>query len=291
MPVSAEIAALDLPPPRWADLRRRLLSVAVLVPPVVFAIAMGGFVWIALVIVFGGILVWEWGRLCRAPGARAPGPPMEALEFAGLPAAADGVAGLIVSTLLFGLAAAWWAVWSRLRRRSVSAFWLPFGVVWLAAAAAALLSLRLGAATGFADTLFLCLVVVATDVGAYAVGRRLGGKRLAPTVSPNKTWSGAFGGLASAMAVGGVAGYALQPAGLGLPLAAVAIGGLFGVLAIVGDLFESWMKRRCDVKDTSGLLPGHGGLLDRLDGLLTAAPAAALLAYAAPQGLPLWVLG
>jgi len=251
VPVSADFAALGLPPRRWADLRRRLLSVAVLVPPVVFAIVMGGFVWIALVVVSGAILVWEWGRLCRAPAARSPGPP-------------------------------------------VAAFWLPFGVVWLAAAAAALLSLRLDVATGFADTLFLCLVVASTDVGAYVFGRRLGGPRLAPKISPNKTWSGVVGGLLTAMAVGGAAGYALAPAGLAsgrVVAGAVSVAALLGVLAVLGDLFESWMKRRCDVKDTSGLIPGHGGLLDRLDGLLAAAPAAALLAYAAPNGLPLWVFG
>jgi phosphatidate cytidylyltransferase len=168
---------------------------------------------------------------------------------------------------------------------------MPLGLAWIAVAGVAMLTLRLAPGAGLANTLFLGLVVAATDVGAYALGRTLGGPRLAPTVSPNKTWAGAVGGLLSGMAVGGVAGYALQPAEPGLPEAAVLAAGLLAVLAIAGDLFESWMKRRCDVKDTSGLLPGHGGLLDRLDGLLAAAPVAALLSLGAVPGAPFWVPG
>jgi phosphatidate cytidylyltransferase len=116
-------------------------------------------------------------------------------------------------------------------------------------------------------------------------GRAFGGPKLAPAVSPNKTWSGAAGGLAAAVVVGVAAAAALAPGGASR---AAAVAAMLGVMAQAGDLLESWIKRRFDVKDTSSLIPGHGGLLDRLDGVIAAAPVAALLAFALGQGQPLW---
>ena len=116
-------------------------------------------------------------------------------------------------------------------------------------------------------------------------GRFFGGPKLAPAVSPNKTWSGAIGGLAAAMLVGLATAMLLAPGGASR---AVAVAAMLGVMAQAGDLVESWIKRRFDVKDTSALIPGHGGLLDRLDGVIAAAPVAALLAFLLGQGQPLW---
>lgn len=137
--------------------------------------------------------------------------------------------------------------------------------------------------------LFLLAVVWASDIGAYAAGRLLGGPKLAPAVSPSKTWSGAAGGLVAALLAGfGVAAWqgALPP---GPPALLAAV--LLGIASQAGDLLESWIKRRCQVKDSSGLIPGHGGLLDRVDGLLAAAPVAAALALSVGPGVPIWHLG
>jgi phosphatidate cytidylyltransferase len=149
---------------------------------------------------------------------------------------------------------------------------------WIVLAAAALVWLRADPAAGRANVLMLLVAVWASDIGAYLVGRLVGGPRLAPRVSPGKTWSGAAGGLLAAAAAGAAAGR-----GHG----AVA-GALLSVLAQGGDLAESLAKRRAGVKDSGALIPGHGGLLDRLDGLLAAAPAAALLAHSAGPGVVFW---
>jgi phosphatidate cytidylyltransferase len=139
---------------------------------------------------------------------------------------------------------------------------------------------------GRADVLFLLLIVWAGDIGAYLVGRWVGGPRLAPRISPGKTWSGAIGGLAAAVAVGLIAAHLLWQPTTVWPAAAIA--SVLGVVAQAGDLLESFVKRRLAVKDSGHLIPGHGGLFDRLDGVLAAAPAAALLALVIGRGVVLW---
>jgi phosphatidate cytidylyltransferase len=132
--------------------------------------------------------------------------------------------------------------------------------------------------------LFLVVVVWATDVGAYLVGRVIGGVKLAPKISPGKTWSGSAGGLL----IGAFTG-ALMTRGIhGIDWWAVIPAGLLSFFAQAGDLLESAVKRRLGVKDSGATIPGHGGLFDRLDGFLAAAPLAALLALYAQGGLPLW---
>ena len=127
---------------------------------------------------------------------------------------------------------------------------------------------------GFTAALWVFAMVWATDVGAYFAGRAFGGMRLAPTISPSKTWSGLFGGMIAALVVGATLG---DRAGIvGVPL---WIGLLMGLLAQLGDLGQSWMKRRAGVKDSGKLIPGHGGVFDRVDGLLPVAILLGALAY------------
>jgi phosphatidate cytidylyltransferase len=143
---------------------------------------------------------------------------------------------------------------------------LAVGLAYAGLAAISLALLRGSDTPGLWAILFLFAVVWATDILAYFVGRALGGPRLAPAISPGKTWSGAIGG-----AVGGIAAGAAVAAAAGrLSLSLVLIGALLSIASQIGDLFESGVKRRYGVKDASGLIPGHGGLMDRVDGLVAA---------------------
>ena len=154
--------------------------------------------------------------------------------------------------------------------------WTGFATLYLGLPLLCLAALRLQPG-GLGAMLFLIALVCGCDVGAYLVGRLVGGPKLAPRISPGKTWSGALGGLALAVVLG-----SLVAVGLGLPASRLPRTGLaallLAVVAEAGDLFESALKRRFGVKDSGRLIPGHGGLLDRFDGLLAAAPVACLLA-------------
>lgn len=219
---------------RWADLRLRFVSAALLAPVGLGCLWLGGIAWTALILAASGGLAAEWVLLCaRLAGLRR------------------------------------WAA-------------LGAGVPYVGAAAAALLWLRSHPAGGRRAVLFVLLVVWASDIGAYLVGRAVGGPRLAPAISPGKTWSGAVGGLLAAA----LAGAAMGAGGAwGLAVAAAL---LLALAAQSGDLLESAIKRGFGVKDSGRLIPGHGGLFDRLDGLLAAAPVAAGLAMLVDQGVVFW---
>ena len=149
------------------------------------------------------------------------------------------------------------------------------GVLFCAMPALALIWLR-GLPLGLPATIFLLVCVWAADISAYFTGRALGGAKLAPAISPNKTWSGAIGGVVGAVvAAGGLAiAYLASIDGRGAWKFLMLAAGL-AMLSVLGDLFESWLKRRANVKDSGNLLPGHGGVMDRLDGLVPVAVAGA----------------
>jgi phosphatidate cytidylyltransferase len=190
---------------------------------------------------------------------------------------------VVLGALTFG-ALVEWAMLCGFTRRAWPLI-LGNGCAYIALAYISLLWLRLQPA-GAADMLFVAVTVSAGDIGAYLAGRLIGGPKLAPALSPGKTRSGAAGGLVAGMAAGmAVAGfYGAGPAGLGT---AALLAACLGVVAQAGDLLESAVKRWFGKKDSSQLIPGHGGLLDRLDGLLAAAPAAALW-LVVRQGAYLW---
>ena len=147
------------------------------------------------------------------------------------------------------------------------------GLAYAALPAVALLWLR-ALPFGLGVVAWVLVVVIATDIFAYIAGRLIGGRKLAPRISPGKTWAGLAGGAAAGFIAGWfVADHFALPPWLGLS------GGMAAVLAQIGDLFESWMKRRAGVKDSGNLLPGHGGVMDRVDGLLPVAVAAAAAVF------------
>jgi len=151
--------------------------------------------------------------------------------------------------------------------------WIAVGLVYALAALAASVLVRRDAEQGFVALMFVLLVVWMTDIGGYFAGRGIGGPKLWPRVSPKKTWAGAIGGTVLSILV--AVGFAMSGIGRMGPLVLLSVA--LTVLSQTGDLFESAVKRRFGVKDSSRIIPGHGGLLDRLDGYVFAVVAAAVI--------------
>ncbi|HWB47672.1 MAG TPA: phosphatidate cytidylyltransferase [Stellaceae bacterium] len=252
-------------------LRLRILSALVLAPLPIIAIWFGGVLLAALTLAAAVIMAWEWGRLCSDAVSRNAAAVL--IGGVAVSVAAAALWGLAAGTLL-ALAGAVIVWWVALHCHAAAPLWLAAGALWVALPCVILLWLVQGGGAGRGTLFWMFAVVWATDIGAFVVGRRLGGPLLAPRWSPRKTWAGLIGGVACAALAGWAVAGAFG-ATTALPLVLISAG-----LAIVeqfGDLAESVAKRRFGVKDASGLIPGHGGLLDRLDGLLAVIPAVALL--------------
>jgi phosphatidate cytidylyltransferase len=245
---------------------------------------LGGWAWALLVALVSAILAWEWLGICcagAAPTGRAavlsiatPAAAVLLTEvaggWAGLGALAAGAAATLAAALAGG------------GRRSG---WLGLGVLYVGAPCAAIVWLRGTPQAGLEAVAWVLVLVWATDVAAYAAGRSLGGPKLAPRISPGKTWAGLVGGLVGAGLVG-------VAAALWLALPSIwPLAGLSAALAIVeqlGDLAESAVKRRFGVKDSSAIIPGHGGFLDRVDGLMAVAVAVAILTLVGEGSVVRW---
>jgi phosphatidate cytidylyltransferase len=244
-----------------SSLGTRSLSALLLAPPVLAAIYFGPPYSDVLVVVAAGLMMWEWARLCsRGRFDLASGLTIVAMVFAVLLGAFAQLEAAFAA-LAVGAAGAAGLGYSRGRER---AFWLGLGVVYLGLACLAFQWLRV---PGRDLVIWLLLVIWATDIGAYFAGRSIGGPKLAPRISPKKTWAAA--------AVAGLAGIWLddfKPLPWNLLLAMV-----LAVVSQMGDLLESHLKRRYDAKDSSNLIPGHGGVLDRTDGLMAASLMLALV--------------
>ena len=225
-------------------------------------------------------LAWEWVRISGGLALGAAGLAMPAIILLAAGLAGWGLPWLGVALLLPGA----WLLW-RLAVALPHRF-LALGVVYLGLFGVAFITLRLDPEAGRANVFFLMLLVWASDSAAYIAGRALGGPKLWPAISPGKTWSGALGGLLGAMLVGALAAILVAPAAS--PLWAALVAGVLGVVSQAGDLLESGIKRRFGVKDSSHLIPGHGGLLDRLDGFLAAAPLAVVWSMILGSGVYLW---
>lgn len=261
-------------------LRTRILSALVMAPPALAAVWYGGWAFAMLVAVAAAIMCWEWHGMVvkRFPAAgwmAATGCALAAL----LALQSPSLAVLLVIAAAIASAAA--APLSGERPR----LWAGMGALYAGLPSVALVWLRQEPQTGLITVIWLFLLVWATDIGAYAAGRTIGGPLLMPTISPKKTWAGLLGGMVSAMMAG--AGVALLSGLSTLPALIIGSAAL-AVIAQAGDLLESWVKRRWDVKDSSAIIPGHGGVLDRVDGLLAAAIAVALVALASGQAVLLW---
>jgi phosphatidate cytidylyltransferase len=153
--------------------------------------------------------------------------------------------------------------------------WAAVGIGYALAASIGSSAVRLDPIWGFSALMLVLLVVWATDIGGYFAGRLIGGPKLWPQVSPKKTWAGAIGGFAASLGV--AAGFAAFDLGKILPM--LLLGAVLSIASQLGDLFESAVKRRFGVKDSSRIIPGHGGLMDRLDGFVAAILLAAIFGF------------
>ena len=214
---------------------------------------------------------WEWSRIVRGTMPDSglvihiltvlAAAILTARDMAGMAVIASIVGAVVVGALATGSG----------RSRLSSA-----GVLYTALPVIALGWLRSDETLGFLATLFVILSVAVTDVAAFAAGRTIGGPKLWPEVSPNKTWSGLLGGIGTAAIAGALFSFV---SGTGGAFWLASLGLALGVVAQWGDLAESALKRHFGLKDSGGLIPGHGGFMDRMDGLVTASIAAALIGF------------
>lgn len=233
-------------PSRASIFRRRAVSAVVLAPVVLAAALAGALPYGILVLAGGAVMAWEWWRMIGGSGQGGPDRPW------------------------LGVTGPWLMV---------------MGLAYVGLAVTALIWLRAGLDAGWITTLWLILVVWATDIGAYACGSLIGGPRLAPRISPGKTWSGAIGGLISGIGIGAVIAATMPD----LPAATVlAWSGVASIACQIGDLAESALKRGFRVKDSGRLIPGHGGLLDRMDGMMAAALVVAVASGASGGSVLSW---
>lgn len=252
----------------WNDLGVRVLSAVVLIPAAVAAVFMGGWLFLLLVSVAACLLAIEWGQMSEPRTPRRIAVAVTLGVIAAVFAADLREFSAAFLLLVFGSAAA--AVYARALKASAAD--AAYGVLYIGWPCVVLVWLR-QQPDGVAWTVLLFCVAWAADIAAFAVGNLLKGPKLWPRFSPNKTWSGFVGGLVAGVAAA-VAASEFAGAGLSAPVAALV--GLIGALAtMAGDLWESALKRRFGVKDAGALIPGHGGLMDRVDGLMFAVVAIA----------------
>nr|WP_245258738.1 phosphatidate cytidylyltransferase [Afipia broomeae] len=266
--VAPEIPATPDTAKGSSNLYMRVVAALVLAPLTIAVAWIGGWPWACIVIAAAALLYFEWLMIVGLSGNRV--------------AAAAGIAALAVAgvclmmrrmDLAFGIVAVGIVLAAALvRERRI---WVASGLVYAAAALIAAIIVRRDAEIGFVALMFVLLVVWVTDIGGYFAGRGIGGPKLWPRVSPKKTWAGAIGGLVLSLVI--AAGFALLGFGKMLPL--LLLGTVLSIVSQFGDLFESAVKRRFDVKDSSHIIPGHGGLLDRLDGFVAAIVFAALIGF------------
>jgi phosphatidate cytidylyltransferase len=266
----------------YGSLWPRLLSAITLAPLPVAAIWFGS-PWLPLLTALAGaVMAWEWGRLCRRGRFGATGIILVGVVLATIATATLTTLGVAIGIALVGAGIVFWSAQGR---PDLNPKWTALGSLWVTLPCISLLWLARGGPNGRATLLWVLAVVWATDIGAYVIGRTFGGPRLAPRWSPRKTWAGLAGGTACAATAGWVTAVwlGISPA---LPLVLLSAG--LAIVGQFGDLGESLAKRRFGVKDSSGLIPGHGGLLDRLDGLLAVIPVVALLTLIDGRSVLTW---
>ncbi|MHB2265090.1 phosphatidate cytidylyltransferase [Aliihoeflea sp. PC F10.4] len=246
------------------ELRLRIVSALVMIVVALIATWIGGLAFRFLCVAIVAAVFYEWLQMAKAYISTTDQQLSVGLVVAicmvilALPGAATGFAIVVALAALSAMAAG----------ALGSSRWSAAGLLYSGIAGLSLVLLRDTGLPGFKTVVFLFVVVWATDILAYFVGRAVGGPKLAPAISPGKTWSGACGGTLAALILGLAAALGMDTR---LPLTGlILLIILLSAVSQVGDLFESWLKRRFQVKDSSHIIPGHGGVMDRVDGLVAA---------------------
>ncbi len=267
------------------ELLVRTISAIILAAGVIYLSWHSFTAFIGLCGVFLVLMCWEWGRLTNNDTYLQLTIQVSSITIA--IAAFFLNEWFLFAAILFaaGFLASWSThYWWRSK-------WALSGLFYVGLPIFSLIYLRSDPSLGFYAILFLFFVVWGTDTAAYFAGRHFGGKKLAPAISPGKTWSGFFGGLFGGFIIGALFAFSINQN----PVIPAVIGLVLSTIAQCGDLFESAIKRHFGVKDSSHLIPGHGGILDRLDGVIFAAIGAAIIAALhnaenPGQGLLIWLL-
>jgi len=260
-----EAAPAAVPEQGSHNLAMRVAAALVLAPLAIATAYAGGWLWTALATLAAIGLYLEWLTVVgtvREISVTVSG--SAALAIAGWYLAAGRI-NVSFAVLALGFAVV--SLLSSEQRR-----WTAAGFLYAAAAQTASVLVRLDQAEGLVALIFVLLVVWVTDIGGYFAGRGIGGPKLWPAVSPKKTWAGAGGGFAGSLVI--AAGFAAF--GFGKPLPLLVLAAILSIASQLGDLFESAVKRRFGVKDSSHIIPGHGGLMDRLDGFVAAVVLASI---------------
>ncbi|MBE10985.1 MAG: phosphatidate cytidylyltransferase [Rhodospirillaceae bacterium] len=269
-----------------ALLKIRFLSVLIIVPPVLVAVWFGGLAFAILLAFIGGGIGYELSCMASIKSRFRAGVIISIGTSIPLIAVFAGIQAALVMTI-FGTVIWFFMIFFNVSKPKDRLGIFAIGFLSLLAILSLIL-LRSAEFGGIAITIYLIAVVTGVDSGAYFAGRSIGGPKLAPSISPNKTWAGLAGGTIAAGFVGLLFFYAPALGGNEVIVLGAFDSGVVGALAISciiaplaqsGDLMESWIKRRRRLKDSGNLIPGHGGILDRVDGYLTAAPVVALIAY------------
>ena len=265
-----------------SGMRLRVLSAIVLAVPVLLSVYIGYPLYDLVFSLVALVMVLEWDRLC---GTERRDAVTWVFAAAVLTAVMLSIAGRYVPAL-WSIPVGFVVIYATARGLHRE---LPLlaasGAFYIGIPVVALLWLRRDSADGMATIFWLLAVVWATDTAALFAGRAIRGPKLAPSISPNKTWAGFFGGVIAAAVVSMIAGLWL---GLSSVMVLVAVGAVLSVASQAGDLLESRVKRFLNVKDSGDIIPGHGGIFDRVDGLLTAAPVLAVIYLLVGGGGGLW---
>jgi len=265
----------------------RFISAVALVLLCIAPFYFGGWLWAALAGLFGGRMLFEWVRMSDpAPALPAYLAPIFGLLAATIYVVQDDLGPAVLAVIVTALAVAGIQAFRSGDEKTRRIGWAVLGVFYIIIPTLFMIEMRgneVGFNTiGFQRLLFVLACVIGADVGAYFGGSMIGGRKLAPKLSPNKTWSGFFSGQIIAVILGAIFGAIINIGWLSGALLALPI----AILSVLGDLFESGVKRELGVKDTGGLMPGHGGLLDRLDSLMAAIVGIAILLFLFPNVWP-----
>ena len=268
--------------PIWKNAGIRGVTALILAGIVILPIYFGGVYWAILVSTFSARMMWEWVRMLNSsPVLKEICIPVAGIFFSCFLMAFENYNFVIIS---IGLSIVLISI-ERFNLNKV--FWACLGFIYICLPSIALIGLR-GSEVGFSSDGFIKMcyiifIVIGADVGAYLGGSYFKGPKLSPVISPNKTWSGFISGLTLGLILGGLTGYF---ANMGM-IFSLSFAVPIVLLSVVGDLFESGIKRVLKVKDTGELLPGHGGLLDRLDSLMFAVLGGVIILYFVPDIWPI----